>query len=100
MEIMGFMVAVADGSNAHIITIDVAERHRRTGVGSALLGAIEEGLSAHGVQRIALETATSNEAGVAFWRRHGYRYAGVLRGYYLGRIDAYWMIKTFGEEKI
>lgn len=100
MEIMGFMVAVADGSNAHIITIDVAERHRRTGVGSALLGAIEEGLAAHGVQRIALETATSNEAGVAFWQRHGYRYAGVLRGYYLGRIDAYWLIKTLGEEKI
>ena len=46
-----------------------------------------------GVRRITLETATSNQAAVAFWQRHGYRYEGLLRGYYLGRLDAYWMVK-------
>jgi [ribosomal protein S18]-alanine N-acetyltransferase len=96
-EIMGFIIAVAGASEAHIITIDVAEPHRRSGVGTALLRAMEERLAMRGTRRIALETATSNEAGVAFWQRHGYRFAGVLRGYYLGRIDAYWMIKTLGE---
>ena len=96
-EIMGFIIAVAEGCEAHIITIDVTEPHRRSGVGTALLRAMEERLARRGTRRIALETATSNEAGVAFWQRHGYRLAGVLRGYYLGRIDAYWMLKTLGE---
>jgi len=45
------------------------------------------------VRYVELQTATNNEAGVAFWQRHGYRSSGVTRGYYLGRIDAYEMIK-------
>ncbi len=92
-EIVGFIIALAEGAEAHIITIDVAEPQRRGGVGTALLRAMEEHFIAHGVRRIALETATSNAAGVAFWGRHGYRYAGVLCGYYQGRVDAYWMLK-------
>ena len=47
-----------------------------------------------GVRRVSLETATDNEAGVAFWQRHGYRTSGVMRRYYLGRTDAFTMIKT------
>jgi ribosomal-protein-alanine N-acetyltransferase len=93
-EIAGFIIALAEDTEAHIITIDVVESRRRSGVGSALLLAMEERLLARGVRQIALETATSNAAGVAFWQRHGYRYAGVLRGYYQGRVDAYWMLKS------
>jgi ribosomal protein S18 acetylase RimI-like enzyme len=40
-----------------------------------------------------LETAANNEAGVAFWQRHGYRIEATLKRYYLGRIDAYEMRK-------
>ena len=58
-----------------------------------LLRETERQLHGRGVRRIALETATSNQAAVAFWERHGYRYEGLLRGYYLGRLDAYWMVK-------
>ena len=43
-------------------------------------------------------SAAANKAGVAFWERHGYRYAGVLRGYYQGRVDAYWMLKSLEEK--
>ena len=64
-----------------------------TGVGTVLLQEIEQRLAKRGVCRVSLETATSNEAGVAFWRRHGYRDLGVLRRYYLGRLDAYAMRK-------
>jgi ribosomal-protein-alanine N-acetyltransferase len=89
-------VAEAEGAEAHIITIDVVERHRRAGVGTALLRAIEERLAARGVRRVELETATSNAAAVAFWERHGYGKTGVMRGYYLGRYDAWRMRKTLG----
>jgi ribosomal protein S18 acetylase RimI-like enzyme len=40
-----------------------------------------------------LETATDNEAGVAFWQRHGYRIEATLKRYYLRKIDAYEMRK-------
>jgi ribosomal-protein-alanine N-acetyltransferase len=92
--IAGFLVAEADRDRAHIITLDVSEPYRRMGVGSALLREIERRLAERGVREIELETATSNQAGVAFWKRHGYRSAGVLRGYYLGRLDAYHMRKS------
>jgi ribosomal protein S18 acetylase RimI-like enzyme len=91
--IAGFIVGQSDGARGHIITLDVLEAHRRAGVGSALLAEIERRFAKSGVREIELETATSNEAGVAFWERHGYRSAGVLRRYYLGRLDAYHMRK-------
>lgn len=92
-EILGFIIAEHEGAGGHIITIDVAESARRGGVGSALLREIEQRLAARGVLRVELETATTNEAGVAFWQRHGYRAHGVIPRYYLGRLDAYAMSK-------
>jgi ribosomal-protein-alanine N-acetyltransferase len=92
--VAGFIIGESAGAEARIITIDVLESHRRAGVGTALLHALEERLAKRGAQRIDLETATSNAAGVAFWEHHGYRKTGVLRGYYLGRFDAWKMRKT------
>jgi ribosomal-protein-alanine N-acetyltransferase len=78
---------------AHIITLDVAEKERRRGVGTALLEQLESNLAARGVRSILLETANDNEAAVAFWKRHGYRIEATLKRYYLGRIDAFEMRK-------
>lgn len=91
---VGFIIAQAHGTEAYIITIDVLEAYRRSGLGTALLQKAEDRLAKMGVREVGLQTATNNEAGVAFWLRHGYRSAGVSRGYYLGRIDAYNMSKN------
>jgi ribosomal-protein-alanine N-acetyltransferase len=93
-RIAGFLVAEAARHRAHIITLDVSEPYRRMGIGSALLRETERRLAERGVEEIELETAISNQAGVAFWERHGYRSAGVLRRYYLGRLDAFHMHKS------
>jgi ribosomal-protein-alanine N-acetyltransferase len=90
----GFIIAEAQGAECYIVTIDVLEAYRRSGIGTALLHEAERRLAKMGVQYIELQTATNNEAGVAFWRRHGYRDVGVVPGYYLGRIDAYLMKKS------
>jgi [ribosomal protein S18]-alanine N-acetyltransferase len=91
--IIGFLIADHRGEEGYIVTIDVLAEHRRFGIGTALLEETERRLAKMGVRYVGLQTATNNEAGVAFWQRHGYRTSGVTRGYYLGRIDAYDMFK-------
>ena len=92
-HIAGFILSEENPPLAHIITLDVAAKERRHGVGTALLQKLESNLAAREVRSILLETATDNEAAVAFWQRHGYRSEAVLKRYYLGRIDAYEMRK-------
>ena len=93
-DIAGFILCERDGALAHIITLDVAEAHRRSGVGSLLLNAAEKNLSAQGVRTVFLETAVDNQAAVNFWSRHGYIKEGILKRYYLNRIDGYEMRKA------
>jgi ribosomal protein S18 acetylase RimI-like enzyme len=92
-KIGGFIVSEENPPLAHIITLDVEERHRRSGIGTALLEKIETNLAARGVRCILLETAITNETAVAFWQRHGYRIEATLKRYYLGKLDAYEMRK-------
>ena len=92
-RIAGFILTEENPPLAHIITLDVAERHRRQGVGTAVLLQSEKNLALRGVRSILLETAIDNEGAVAFWKRHGYRIEAVLKRYYLGRLDAYEMRK-------
>jgi ribosomal protein S18 acetylase RimI-like enzyme len=92
-HIAGFILTEENPPLAHVITLDVAETHRRHGVGSALLAESEKNLTLRGVRSILLETAIENEAGVAFWKRHGYRIEAILKRYYLGKLDAYEMRK-------
>jgi ribosomal-protein-alanine N-acetyltransferase len=88
-RIVGFILTEENPPLAHIITLDVAETHRRRSVGSLLLAESEGNLALRGVRTILLETATENEAAIAFWQRRGYRIEAVLKRYYLGRQDAY-----------
>src|ERR1043166_84230 len=92
-KIAGFIVSEENPPLAHIVTLDVAESHRRHGVGTELLRESEANLRFRGVRTVLLETAISNEAGIAFWERHGYRKEAVLKNYYPGRLDAFEMRK-------
>jgi [ribosomal protein S18]-alanine N-acetyltransferase len=92
-SITGFVLSEEHPPMAHIITLDVGARHRRCGIGSALLAAVEKNFTYRGIRQVLLETAVDNEPAVAFWKRHGYRIEAVLKRYYLGRLDAYEMRK-------
>jgi len=65
----GFILSEENPPLAHIITLDVAEKERRRGLGTALLEKLESNLAARRVRTILLETATDNESAVAFWKR-------------------------------
>ncbi|MGC1106559.1 MAG: N-acetyltransferase [Candidatus Acidiferrales bacterium] len=107
-RIAGFIVTASRTIHGHIVTIDVLEMYRRTGAGSALLRRAEEQMERRGVAEVWLETATNNEAAIAFWKKHGYRTHGRLPNYYPDGLDALAMSKPLaatlsnkngGEEK-
>ena len=95
-KIVGFLLSEENPPLAHIVTLDVAESHRRHGVGTELLRESEAHLAYREVRTVLLETATNNEAGIAFWERHGYRKEAVLKNYYPGRLNAFEMRKRLG----
>lgn len=92
-RIVGFVLSEEHPPLAHIITLDVAETHRRQGAGSAMLLELEKNFARRGIRTVLLETAIDNEPAVAFWKSHGYRVEAILKRYYLGRLDAYEMRK-------
>lgn len=94
-KIVGFLLSEENPPLAHIVTLDVAESHRRHGVGTELVRESERHLAFRGVRTVLLETSTGNEAGIAFWERHGYRKEAVLKNYYPGKLDAFAMRKKF-----
>lgn len=92
--ILGFVIAQQHKGRGHIITLDVPQACRRRGIGSQLLADAEQRLAEEGVREVRLETAVNNEAGIAFWKKHGYCTRGVIERYYLGKTDAYSMMKA------
>lgn len=92
--LVSFIIAEQEGERGHIVTLDVLQEFRQAGIGTLLLAAAERELSSRGVARVELETAVDNAPAIAFWQKHGYRTHGILKRYYLDRVDALWMQKT------
>ncbi len=57
---------------AEITDLGVRETARRQGIGSQLLAAALSWIRIQGVARVQVNVAVGNEAGQAFWRRHGF----------------------------
>ncbi|HUR36600.1 MAG TPA: N-acetyltransferase [Terriglobales bacterium] len=91
--IHGFILTHAHKKIGHIITIDVRDSHRRTGLGSLLLKASEERLRELGKQGIVLEVAVDNLSALTFYKRHGFSVVKTIPRYYSNGLDALEMTK-------
>jgi [ribosomal protein S18]-alanine N-acetyltransferase len=78
----GFILTERDAEFAHIITLDVLETFRRHSIGSLLLQAAEQEAASRGANTMYLETATTNKAAIALWKKHGYVEIGTIENYY------------------
>ena len=93
-EIAGFILSELAPDEGHIITLDVLDQYRRNGVGSMLLEDAEREAASRGGKRMVLETATTNKAAIAFWKKHGYRQFVTIDNYYGPGLDAFGMEKA------
>jgi len=80
--IVGFILTERSMEFAHVITLDILQRYRRQSVGSLLLQTAEQEAAEHGAAIMYLETATTNKAAIALWKKHGYRESGTIENYY------------------
>jgi ribosomal-protein-alanine N-acetyltransferase len=81
-QVSGFLVARQLVDEAEILNLGVSRARRRKGDGGALLKAVLDEFVWRGVSRVFLEVRESNEAGIAFYTRHGFAKTGLRPSYY------------------
>jgi len=92
--IAGFAVGrTEDNGLAHVITLDVLPDARRQGVGKALMKDLHAEFRRRGAACVILEVSVDNFGAKRFYLGLGYRFAGLLPGYYNGETDACLMIR-------
>ena len=90
-RIIGYMGFRFRPTEAHISTIAVHPDWRGKGLGELLLlTAVEEALE-RGASVISLEVRPSNHVAQRLYRKYGFRFSGVHRGYYRDGEDAWLM---------
>jgi [ribosomal protein S18]-alanine N-acetyltransferase len=93
-EIAGFLILAQEPQKVgHIITIDVVESRRRTGVGRTLMDAAEKWAEGKGLKLIYLETADDNRAAQDFYTSRGYAKVDEVAKYYPNGQTAWVMVK-------
>ncbi|MGF1502445.1 MAG: GNAT family N-acetyltransferase [Paracoccaceae bacterium] len=80
------------GPEADLLDLGVVPDRRRTGLGTALLAAVEREAAARGAQRLILEVSVENGAALALYAARSYAQIGRRAHYYVrpdgSRIDA------------
>ncbi len=71
-ELVGAIMGTHDGRKGWINRLAVSPRHRRQGIASALVAAVEERLSARGIEIFAGQIEDWNESSMIFFERLGY----------------------------
>ena len=87
-ERVGFGVMELGPEDAELLLFAIDPRHRRQGVGTALLRYLETEAAQAGLRNVWLHVRADNVAALEFYERSGYRVDGFLRAHYAGREDA------------
>lgn len=71
-RLLGAILAGTDGRRAYVYHTAVAPVERGRGIGTALVDAMLDAFRRLGIVRAKLVAIRTNEAGNAFWERHGF----------------------------
>jgi tRNA threonylcarbamoyladenosine biosynthesis protein TsaB len=81
-ELAGYAVAWLGSDPGHLGNLAVVPGRRRRGIARRLLVDVLERARALGCEALSLEVRVSNFAAQGLYRAHGFRLAGLRRGYY------------------
>ena len=84
-RMLGFGIMKYHEDEAHLLLLAVQADAVRRGVGSALVGWLEQTALVAGVGQVYLEARLTNQPARAFYAHLGYREIQTLPGYYQGR---------------
>jgi ribosomal-protein-alanine N-acetyltransferase len=87
-KVTGFIIGRWAADEGEILNLAVKRARRRRGEGGVLLKAALDEFRLRGVRRAFLEVRESNEAGIAFYDKHGFSKTGRRAGYYRDRDEA------------
>jgi ribosomal protein S18 acetylase RimI-like enzyme len=79
---IGLTVIVRDADEVEIWNIALSEGYRGRGLGRAAVGAIADRCRRDGASRLAVGTSDCSLGTIAFYRKVGFRFAGVRQGYF------------------
>ena len=82
---IGVAVLVREADEVEIWNIALAGDHRGRGLGRAAIGAIADRCTRAGASSLTVGTSDSSLGTIGFYRKAGFRFAGVREGYF----DAY-----------
>jgi ribosomal protein S18 acetylase RimI-like enzyme len=82
---IGLAVLVNEGDAVEIWNIALSEEHRGRGSGRRAIELIAERCRENGASRLTVGTSDCSLGTIAFYRKVGFRFAGVRKGYF----DAY-----------
>jgi ribosomal protein S18 acetylase RimI-like enzyme len=79
---IGVTVLVREADEVEIWNIALSEHHRGRGLGRAAIEAIAERCKRDGASRLTVGTSDCSLGTIAFYRKVGFRFAGVREGYF------------------
>jgi ribosomal-protein-alanine acetyltransferase len=80
--LLGFILLAVTLDEAEIVTLAVAPKHRRIGIGAALLAEAARHCAQSDVRALFLEVAEANDAARALYEVSGFAQVGLRKGYY------------------
>ncbi|MCD8026352.1 MAG: ribosomal protein S18-alanine N-acetyltransferase [Clostridiales bacterium] len=95
-EVIGYIGMSAVVDEGYIFNVAAEEKHRRRGVGSALIGELVTYCQKHSFSFLTLEVRPSNQNAVSLYSKFGFIKVGERRDYYSNpRENALLMTKYF-----
>jgi len=82
-KIVGYVIGnMQNGSEGHILAIAVDPKHRKQGIGTALIKAICKVLKKQGANKVRVELKLYNTGAKEFYSNLGFEESSIVKGYY------------------
>lgn len=86
--VVGYVISRVVSDRGHVLAIAVDPKHRKKGIGRALMDVVEERLRESKAREIWLEVRVSNRGAIEFYKKLGFVERGFMPHYYSDGEDA------------